>query len=80
MGYDEVHCAFTSFSLGHITMTCPYGKMGTIMKKGVGINPYTAKDRGSCLEHKPSKAEINDYDDKSLHISEKEKSNNAMCT
>ena len=77
MGYDEVHCAFTSFSLGHITMTCPYGTMGKIMLNGVGINPYTANNRRLCKGASNKATEFH-HENKSLDIDERTKTN-TMC-
>ena len=51
IGYDEVHCAFSSFSLGKLDMTCPYGKLTTIMPGGIGINAYNIKNRKLCQQH-----------------------------
>ena len=51
MGYDEIHCAFTPFSLGKLDMTCPYGTMKKIMHGGVGINAYNIKNRDLCTRH-----------------------------
>jgi len=48
MGYDEIHCAFSSFSLGKLDMTCPYGTMQRIRHGGIGINAYTDKERTKC--------------------------------
>ena len=45
MGYDEVHCAFSSFFLKKLDVTCPYGKITNLVKGGVGINPYTDRHR-----------------------------------
>ena len=49
LGFDSMQCDSTSFSLGHLLLSCPYGEITNLAPNGFGINTYTNKIRDACL-------------------------------